>query len=119
VKWHYEIQHGPDGEAEYAWLYRDDIMIATLRICYAQELVTTISEHNSDAVIAQLFKALTPFANAFQFVDDRIRGDGAMQPKRMLKPITLGHFREAACAVEAAQRDRAPPHNLAEGSDER
>lgn len=34
-EWHYKIQYGPEGESAYAWLYRHDEMITTLRTHHA------------------------------------------------------------------------------------
>lgn len=35
VAWRYEIKYGPDGEANYSWLYRGDEMVATMRTRHA------------------------------------------------------------------------------------
>lgn len=46
-------------------------------------------------------EALRPFAHAFSFVDDRIRGEAALDYKGMAKAITVGHLRKANEAFEA------------------
>lgn len=43
VAWRYEIKHGPDGEANYAWLYRGDEMVATMRTHHAVYLASVPS----------------------------------------------------------------------------
>lgn len=43
VAWEYQIQYGPDGEDNYAWVYRDKVMVATMRTHNAKEIVGTMS----------------------------------------------------------------------------
>jgi hypothetical protein len=43
VAYRYEIQHGPEGEASYAWLYKGDEMIATMKTHHAS-VVTALQE---------------------------------------------------------------------------
>lgn len=43
VAWRYEIQYGPDGEANYAWVYRETEMVATMRTHHAQEVVRAMT----------------------------------------------------------------------------
>jgi len=43
VAWRYEIQHGPEGEARYAWLYKGDEMIATMKTHHASD-ITALQE---------------------------------------------------------------------------
>lgn len=45
--WRYDIQHGPDGEANYAWVYRGKDMIATMKT------------HNAKAICDQMNAALS------------------------------------------------------------
>ena len=42
-EWRYEIKHGPDGEANYAWLYRGEEMIATMRTRHAVAIAAALS----------------------------------------------------------------------------
>jgi len=45
VAYRYEIQHGPEGEASYAWLYKGDEMIATMKTHHASA-VTALQGEN-------------------------------------------------------------------------
>lgn len=36
--WTYKVQHGPDGQADYAWLYRDDEMYAVMKTHHAAQV---------------------------------------------------------------------------------
>lgn len=36
--WTYKVQHGPDGHADYAWLYRDDEMYAVMKTHHAAQV---------------------------------------------------------------------------------
>lgn len=40
--WRYEIKYGPDGEADYAWLYRGDEMVATMKTHHAIDVVSAV-----------------------------------------------------------------------------
>jgi hypothetical protein len=40
--WHYEIQYGPEGEANYAWLYRGAEMVATMKTHHAAALTAAL-----------------------------------------------------------------------------
>lgn len=59
--WRYEIQHGPDGEAAYAWLYRGDEMVGTMRthhaaaICAARGTVTAAEVERLARVACEAF----------------------------------------------------------------
>ena len=43
VEWRYEIQHGPDGEANYAWVYRGKEMICTTKTHHAIAIVSALT----------------------------------------------------------------------------
>lgn len=43
TEWRYEIQYGPEGEANYAWVYKGDDMIATMKTHHAIEVVKALS----------------------------------------------------------------------------
>jgi hypothetical protein len=43
--WKYDIQHGPEGEANYAWLYKGDEMIATMKTHHASALTSLMEEN--------------------------------------------------------------------------
>lgn len=49
-QWRYEIQYGPDGEANYAWIYKGDFMVATMRTHHAQEIVAALSAHTAETI---------------------------------------------------------------------
>lgn len=40
--WHYAIQYGPEGEANYAWVYRGKEMVATMRTHHAVAIVAAL-----------------------------------------------------------------------------
>lgn len=42
-EWRYEIKHGPDGEANYAWLYYRADMIAVMKTHHAVALTAALS----------------------------------------------------------------------------
>jgi hypothetical protein len=48
--WRYEIQHGPDGEANYAWLYRGNEMIATMKTHHAAALTAALAAQTQKGV---------------------------------------------------------------------
>lgn len=48
--WRYEIQHGPDGEANYAWLYRGNEMIATMKTHHAAALTAALAVQTQQGV---------------------------------------------------------------------
>lgn len=41
--WHYAIQYGPEGEANYAWVYRGKEMVATMKTHHAVAVVAALS----------------------------------------------------------------------------
>lgn len=43
TEWRYEIKYGPEGEANYAWVYKGDDMIATMKTHHAVEIVKALS----------------------------------------------------------------------------
>lgn len=43
VSWRYDIQYGPEGETNYAWVYKGVEMIATMKTHHAVEVVETAS----------------------------------------------------------------------------
>lgn len=51
--------------------------------------------------------ALKPFAFAYEFVDDRIRVPETFQPRRLMKALTIGHFRAADYAYNKPETDNA------------
>lgn len=58
--WNAQIQYGPEGEANYAWVYADDgEMIGTFRTHHADRIVTAVNAFEANqARIAELEKAL-------------------------------------------------------------
>ena len=44
VAWRYDIQYGPEGEANYAWVYRGTEMIATMKTHNAAEIVALATQ---------------------------------------------------------------------------
>lgn len=42
-EWRYEIQHGPEGEANYAWLYLGSEMVATMKTHHAISLSASLA----------------------------------------------------------------------------
>jgi len=42
-EWRYEIQYGPEGEANYAWIYKGGLFVATMRTHHAVEIVKAIA----------------------------------------------------------------------------
>lgn len=42
-EWRYEIQYGPEGEANYAWIYKGDLFVAAMRTHHAAEIVKAIA----------------------------------------------------------------------------
>lgn len=42
-EWHYEIKYGPEGEANYAWLYRGNEMVATMKTHHAVSLSAALA----------------------------------------------------------------------------
>lgn len=41
--WRYEIQYGPEGEANYAWVYRNGCMVATMKTRDAMDICRALS----------------------------------------------------------------------------
>ena len=41
-EWRYKIQHGPDGEANYAWVYHGKELVATMRTHHAIAVVRAL-----------------------------------------------------------------------------
>ncbi|MCC0052129.1 MAG: hypothetical protein H6881_09650 [Rhodobiaceae bacterium] len=41
--WRYEIKYGPENEANYAWVYRDNEMVATMRTHHAMAVVNAMN----------------------------------------------------------------------------
>lgn len=37
-EWRYDIKYGPEGEANYAWVYRGNDMVATMKTYHAHEI---------------------------------------------------------------------------------
>ena len=44
--WRYEIQHGPDGETNYAWVYCDDELVCTTKTHHAATIVRAVNCHD-------------------------------------------------------------------------
>lgn len=69
--WRQEIQHGPEGEANYAWVYdADGEMVCTARTHYAEAIVTRMnalaSLQGEDAVerVARIIEPYCPKTHA-------------------------------------------------------
>jgi hypothetical protein len=43
--WRFAIQHGPDGEANYAWVYNGKDLVATMRTHHAYSIVEAMNRH--------------------------------------------------------------------------
>lgn len=56
--WRYEIQYGPEGEANYAWLYFGDEMVATMKTHHAVSLSAALASPDLQAENERLRKAL-------------------------------------------------------------
>lgn len=41
--WRYEIQYGPENEANYAWIYFGKEMVATMRTHHAKHIVEVMN----------------------------------------------------------------------------
>lgn len=54
--WRYEIKHGPEGETDFAWIYKGDIFVATMRTHHAVEIVKALSA--SPAGVVKLMEAV-------------------------------------------------------------
>lgn len=46
-EWIYQIQYGPEGEADYAWVYRAQEMVATMKTHHARALCSALSASQS------------------------------------------------------------------------
>lgn len=68
TEWRYEIKYGPDGEANYAWVYWGRDMVATMRTHHAMAIC---GKMNSSALLLEAEKALGPFgklAKRFEYL---------------------------------------------------
>jgi hypothetical protein len=43
AEWTYKIQYGPEGEANYAWVYRGQEMVATMKTHHAQAVCSALT----------------------------------------------------------------------------
>lgn len=44
-RWRFEIQYGPDGEANYAWVYAGNDMVGTMRVHHAARVVEAVNAY--------------------------------------------------------------------------
>lgn len=44
-RWRFEIQYGPDGEANYAWVYAGNVMVGTMRTHHAAQVVEAVNAY--------------------------------------------------------------------------
>lgn len=44
--WSYDIQHGPNGEEIYAWVYYYDLMVCTVKAHHAKMIVEAVNNHD-------------------------------------------------------------------------
>lgn len=44
--WSYEIQHGPNGEEIYAWVYYLNFMVCTVKVHHAKMIVEAVNAHD-------------------------------------------------------------------------
>ena len=44
-RWRFEIQYGPDGEANYAWVYAGKVMVGTMRTHHAAQVVEAVNAY--------------------------------------------------------------------------
>lgn len=61
----------------------------------AMPLPSDPQDEPTDGLMEDMAKALEPFARAFSFVDDWIRGEAAFDFRGALKAITFGDLRKA------------------------
>lgn len=72
VAWHYEIQHGPDGETNYSWLYEGKRMVATLKtfdaikICNAFAVCEKIASHPARVDVERIREDRDFWKSSFQ-----------------------------------------------------
>jgi len=64
-EWRYEIKHGPDGEANYAWLYRGDEMIATMRTHHAVAIAAALARPAQETVAPFMYGIMQPDGSAY------------------------------------------------------
>ena len=43
--WSYDIQHGPNGEEIYAWLYYHNLMVCTVKVHHARLIVKAVNAY--------------------------------------------------------------------------
>lgn len=71
--WRYEIQYGPEGEANYAWVYRGKDMVATMKTHHAIAVVNAMNgapAHSGEReALAIAENALEVFAEASRAID--------------------------------------------------
>lgn len=66
-QWRSEIQHGPDGETDYAWVHDDkDALVCVARTHHANAIVRTV---NTYPAVADLAEAL---ANWLEYAEDNL-----------------------------------------------
>lgn len=60
VAWRYEIQHGPDGEANYAWVYdQDNTLVCTAKTHHAIAIVGRASGPSAKASVEDIARIIS------------------------------------------------------------
>lgn len=88
AQWRYEVQHGPEGEAYYAWVFNGD-----------NQLVCTTQTRHAKAIVERM-NALLPDAAA-------IRADAVRQYKDAVESVNRSTDREIEAAIRAAAFEEA------------
>ena len=102
--WRYEIQHGPDGETNYAWVYDDHgVMVGTMRTHHAIAIVALTHPAPAPGPAGEAGDLIEPVAEAWKVTFN----GGRTWHLENIKP-TIGQYYTLvpASALAAYQEDR-------------
>lgn len=103
VAWRYEIKHGPDGEANYAWVYSGKEMVCTTKTHHAIAIVKAATELTTLLQRCEKAEAaLEPFAKAGRGIGTVWADEFPVDSTRMgavTCQLNVGHFRAARNAM--------------------
>ncbi len=100
--WRYDIQYGPDGEANYAWVYRGKEMVATVKTHHAIAIVNAMNgtpAHRGER------EELDIDSLAAEFMDGFTNGNGVWAE---MPDYHKGMYREGVKCLLAALEAKQP-----------
>ncbi len=107
--WKYEIKYGPEGETDYAWIYKGDLFVATMRTHHAVEIVRALS-----ASPAGVVKRIEPTYTQAEYdeVYELGKRDGYSEAVQQIDQLTGGDGEYRYCSDHDPERHTPGPAEM-------